>query len=172
MDDLLADQAEIHPEEFNGIAAGTMFVLCGDDVELQPGFQSTKHLLALREDQTLHANKPGVALDDDEHVARAMNGLEEFLSTHRNGGDHLQQQEMLREQMETRGAMKETLADDSVSQMTMLLRIVLMQLQQCFIFISWGWPWPELLIDPRRWIGSLVLSSRNTATASGVAVPV
>jgi hypothetical protein len=52
----------------------------------------------------------------------------------------------------------------AVTHISTLVRIVAMQLQQCFTFIAWDWQWPELLIWLRRWVGSWVLLDFRTLT--------
>jgi hypothetical protein len=142
----------------SGLANGAVFVLCGDSVESQASFKSVKEMLSLAAEQIVHADEDGATTDDAEHVARVLNDLEQFLSTHRKDADHLQ---LLREAIDTRGTMQGALSDRNVQQIRVhigtLVRIVVMQLQQCFAFISFQWPWPGLLIELRRWVGSWVM---------------
>ncbi len=169
VEDLLADDSttlsrevsEANADLLSGLAAGAVFICCGDGVELQAGFQGAKELLLLNDDQILRADEAGVATDDGEYVTEALNNLELFLSTHRHDDEHMQKQELLREAIETRASVKEVLSERSMQQaathIATLFRIVAMQLQQCFSFIAWDWSWPQLLVRLRRWVGSWLL---------------
>ena len=176
VEDLLADDgiilarevSEANAEVLSGLAAGAVFVFCGDGVESQAGFQSAKEMLSLNDEQIVHADEAGVATDDGEHVTEALNDLELFLSTHRQNDKHMQKQELLREAIDNRAAAKGALSDRNVQQaathIATMVRIVAMQLQQCFTFIAWDWQWPELLVGLRRWVGSWVLFDFPTLT--------
>ena len=45
-----------------------------------------------------------------------------------------------------------------------LVKIATAQLQQSFLFITWDWGWPDLLVGVRLWIGSFVLPDIATIT--------
>jgi hypothetical protein len=166
VEDLLGDGVQeavagANAAVLSGLATGAVFVLCGDSVESQVGFKSVEEMLALASEQIVRADEDGSTADDAEQAARALNDLERFLSTHRKDADHLQQQELLREAIDTRATVQGVLSDRNAQQIAVhigtLVRIVAMQVQQCFAFISFNWPWPGLLVELRRWVGSWVM---------------
>lgn len=167
---LTREVSEANMETLGGLAAGVVFVCCGDGVESQPGFQSAKEMLSLHDEQILRADEAGVTTDDGEHVTEALNNLELFLSTHRHNHEHMQQQELLRDVIDSRAEVMDVLSDRNVQQaathVATVFRIVSMQLQQCFTFIAWDWSWPQLLVGLRRWVGSWVLFDFPTLTSA------
>ena len=72
-----------------------------------------------------------------------------------------EEQATVKDAVNTRAAMTDFAASSEAKlvagHVSSLVKIVTMQLQQSFSFISWKWGWPELLIDVRLWLGSFVL---------------
>lgn len=168
--DILPELAKTTPDVLRGLNAGVVFILCGDDMVSHAAFEEVKQLFSLKAEQIVYADKAGGAVDDVEHVTQALNDLEHFLNTHRKDDEHLRTQEFVREAIENTNATKDALSSSNMQHVathtSMLVRIVTMHMQQCFVFMSWEWSWPALLLDLRRWIGSVVLFDLPTITNS------
>ncbi len=161
-DDHITDrEATAYVQIPSGLTKGAIFILCGDNVESQAGFQTLKERVSLATEQIIHADSAGVSSDDADHVTQALNELEHFLSTHRHSDEHLENQLMLQDAIDDHALVQGVMSDRKVhyvaTHVAAVVRIVVLQLQQCFSFLSWRWSWPKLLIQLRRWVGSWVL---------------
>ena len=168
--DMEAALAAFDDEVLSSFTAGTMFVLCGGALAESESFVNLSTMLKLNPEQIVQADESGViATDDETQASRAMDGLEHFLSTHRHSDDHLDKQGLLLdevaaltlESLEHRAAIKDAISDQSAQQIagriSNLFKIVNMQLQQTFSFLTWDWDWPKQLIAVKAWFGSWVL---------------